>query len=284
MALMLKSTVLSCRMGRDLEYFRCGSGVPLLVVNPYGIDPTIWQPVFDLLDERFESITWRCRGFVEEESAFRFKVTDHAEDAAEILKHAESEGVHVISWCGGAKVALELYASTPELVRSLTFVAPNFAPVKGCEDKINRWQRNLTRMATIVCARPEMARAVLQSFSASPEGKQLNDELDSDIEQIHRDLISAPFQNEQCMVNYLHMILDYQFHDCTNILRNVRVPTLLLKPTNDRVVDPALCDVGAEMIRGSINSELRGAGHFCIVDRPEEITRLLETFVCAQSG
>jgi len=59
----------------------------------------------------------------------------------------------------------------------------------------------------------------------------------------------------------------------------IRVPTLVLCGSQDRVTPPALSHVLTQMIPGAQQSRIEGAGHLGNIERPAEFDTLVGAFI-----
>src|SRR5687767_8173138 len=124
---------------RSLRYFVYGSGPEvLLLVNAFGLTMDFWPKMARALREDFTMMVLDKPGSLQDETRIprtyystESSVEDYISAAAGVLAYEQVSRCHVVSWCSGAKFAMELAHASPELVRSLSFITPSFAGVEG---------------------------------------------------------------------------------------------------------------------------------------------------------
>src|SRR5690554_1296703 len=86
-----------------------------------------WQPTMLALPEDVHALAIDLRGFGDSESlpvdATR-GLSDFADDVASVLDELGIRSAHIVGWSMGGGVAMQLLLDEPELVASLTLVAP----------------------------------------------------------------------------------------------------------------------------------------------------------------
>lgn len=105
----------------ELEFEVRGAGDPLLLIGtgPFrdSFGPLVAEPA---VVAACRTIRYRQRGQVQDHQAGRpVPFTEHAADAAELLRHLEVPAAHVAGHSTGAAIALQLALDHPERVRSL---------------------------------------------------------------------------------------------------------------------------------------------------------------------
>src|SRR6185436_6642300 len=109
---------------------------------------------------------------------------------------------HVVSWCGGSKLALALARRRPEAVSSLALLAPSFAGegVDGGDGEgDSAFETSLATMCQVVermpAAAPGMARAMqamLSRTAAPAPGSAADDPTGATVFALH-DRVTAPW-------------------------------------------------------------------------------------------
>jgi pimeloyl-ACP methyl ester carboxylesterase len=268
----------TCRLGRPLPYITTGSGPDLVIVNAYGIATTLWDPLVDLLAREFRVIIWNMRGFTPNEHDLGFSLTDHVDDLLEILGRAAAGPVHMLAYCSGAKVALATYSRAASAIRSLAFVGGNFWPMAGYGEMTCRFATNLRKLAIMIKKRPFMAGIVARMMTSKILVLPMVAENMSVIAKEYRDLVVAPFASKGSVATYTKLVLDFFEIDTTAYLDAVRVPTLVIGAQADRCVDPELSSAAAARIRGAQYLPVPGFNHFCMMEAPEQLARVVSQF------
>jgi pimeloyl-ACP methyl ester carboxylesterase len=100
-----------------------GTGAPILLIHGSGFDLCTWGRTYDELARDHRVIAYNRRGYHGSGAQTR-RWTDHAEDAAALLRLLDASPATVVGHSAGAIVALELVARQPKLVTSLVLLDP----------------------------------------------------------------------------------------------------------------------------------------------------------------
>ena len=113
--------------GVELEYERHGAGHPVLLIHgafiPDGMRPFGGQDAL----ESFELISYHRRGFAgSSRPPGPTTIADHAADAIGLLDHLGVDRAHLVGHSSGAAIALEMAATDPSRVASLSLLEPPY--------------------------------------------------------------------------------------------------------------------------------------------------------------
>ncbi|NEE01534.1 alpha/beta fold hydrolase [Phytoactinopolyspora halotolerans] len=110
----------------ELEFHSAGQGPPVLLIHggntARGFEPLARQP--ELVD-RYQ-VVWYCRRGYAGSSPVTgsTSIAEQAVDALQLIDHLELDGIHLIGHSLGGQIALELAATAPDRIRSLTLMEP----------------------------------------------------------------------------------------------------------------------------------------------------------------
>lgn len=270
------TTIAARRMG-------AGSGTPLLLVTSIGAGLSPWRRTLRELAKNRPIITWDLRGLFDSSAGAsdRFDVAAHSEDALAVL---QAEGVvdfDVVSWSTGCPIAIELAASEPERVRSLTLVSGGYGHRLG----------RLFRHLEVTSAFPVVAgvakhfsgtlQPVIQRFAGRPE-------LPGIVRQSGFVTASAD------LPAFVDMVRGMAENDVKTLLRiyeevvgeslyeravAVQSPTLLVVGERDQFTPLRMVE---RMQRSMPNATLEiyeGATHFLPFEQPKRLAEDIEDFL-----
>jgi len=269
----------TCRLGRPLSYIEAGSGPDIVIVNAYGVSTQLWKPVVERLGRTNRVLLWDMRGFADGERDLRFKLADHAADLLEILDHAGSSSPHFLAYCSGTKVALTAYGKIKDKVQSLVFVGGNFWPMADVGPMRCRFATNLYNLAQMIEKRPFMAPVVVTMMRGKIISLPSVTENMNLIPEEYRDLVVGPFTSKEAVRTYAGLVMDYYSVDTTPSLDALSAPTLVIGAQADTVVDPYLSTAAAARIPGAEFVEVDDFNHFCMVEAPDRLAKLVAEFV-----
>lgn len=111
--------------GTELRYFVAGeSGPHLVCVNALGQDLLVFSRLVEQLARDYRVVAWKPRGTFEPEQPVT-TLWDQVSDLRRILDAESVRDCALVSWCSGAKVAIELARRAPESARSSSPTAPS---------------------------------------------------------------------------------------------------------------------------------------------------------------
>src|SRR5690606_32531786 len=102
-------------------YFSRGSGDLIVFLHPIGTDKSLWEPVVDILQDRYRLLAIDFRGHGDSDTpSAPFTLADLAGDVAELLSILGGGKAAVVVGCSmGGMVAQELALSDNGLIRGI---------------------------------------------------------------------------------------------------------------------------------------------------------------------
>ncbi len=225
--------------GIDLYYESRGSGDVLLLIPGLGGDVAEYRKVIDGLTRHLCVIALDNRGSGRSDKPDTpYTIEMMADDAAGLLGVVAPGPVHVLGHSLGGRVAMGLALRHPECVKSLLLVS------------------------TSARAPPETRRRV-QFLGAFWRRNPLLQRLDP---------------HPQPYYAFLRQLEASRSYDATPRLSEIRVPTLILQGTRDRLAPPALAQEMHSRIVGSRLVTLRG-GHLLPFTHSDACVQAIWDFV-----
>ena len=260
--------------GRELFYFRRGSGTPVLLIQGMAGHHQIWgDELVDGLAQNFEVIVYDHRGVGDSTDVpGNFTIADLADDAVGLLDSLDIGSAHVFGISMGGAIAQQLVVSHPERVRGLvlgctfsggprsTLDAPG--PMAMLQAMSTRDLDQITRAAFIANHSPTFAAdsANLAAFT-------------------ERSLAVRMTAN-----TIMRQVQAAALHDVSAQLPSVQAPTLVLHGTADDMVRYSNGVALAELIPNATLHTFEGVGHLFWWERPQETIALAtEHFRAADS-
>ena|SRR2546430_9472223 len=244
--------------GGRVHVLRGGTGEPLLFLHAAG-GAGQWLEFHELLAQRFEVIAPDHPGFGGSDEFPDVEAIDdlvyHYLDA---IKELGLDRPHVVGASFGGWVAAELAVHSPRLVRSLVLLSA--AGLRLPEHPI----ADLFLMTP-----PQLVDALFQDPAKSPFPT------DPDIDQVlafYRDMTGlarfswVPFLNNPKLERRLHRIT---------------APTLVVWPSEDKLVPIAHGRRYAELIPNAVFAEIEDCGHAMYFERPAEFAEITARFLGA---
>ena len=113
----------------ELHYERQGDGSPLAFISGLGANRGLWNPVVEILRDRYECITFDNRGIGESSRPDSgYTISDLTRDTLGLLDSLSISTSHIIGMSMGGMVAQEIALERPGIVRSLILAGSMAAP------------------------------------------------------------------------------------------------------------------------------------------------------------
>jgi len=111
--------------GAELEYEVSGSGEPVLLIHGTGVATTFYPTMTEAALSGYRLIRYHRRGWAgSSRTTPPFLISDHAADAAALLKALGVQKAHIVGHSFGASTALQLALDNPALVHDIIIIEP----------------------------------------------------------------------------------------------------------------------------------------------------------------
>jgi 3-oxoadipate enol-lactonase len=249
------------RLGYRIGYAEAGSGdaLPIVFLHGVGSDRSVWHPQLEHFRRDRRTLAFDYSGYGESDPAPEGTTRD--DYAAAILSAMGELGIERAHVCGlslGGVIAIAMHAQAPDRCASL-ILADTFA-VHPDGPAIH--ERSLAASAHMRALAEGRADALL----AQPADPDVRSEI---VETMAR-IDPAAFRIGAEAV---------WLADQADRAAEIRVPTLVLCGSDDRVTPPALSRALVELIPGARYAEIAGAGHLTNLERPEAFDVAVSAFI-----
>lgn len=251
----------------QLHYERRGEGAPMLLVHGLGGHSGHWgEPFLGALQRDFELIVYDHRGIGRSADLGGVDVSTAslAADALALLDALEVPAAHVLGFSMGGMVAQELALRAPERVSTLTLGATSAG---GSQSKPTSGEVVQALTAAVLSGDRErvlqtgFGLVVSPAFAADPAHVAAFGEVAR----------SYPAELSLLMAQQAAVVA----HDAYGRLRELRVPTLVVHGTADRMLEHINGDLIASLVPGARLELLEGVGHLFYWEQPERSAALV---------
>jgi len=245
--------------GYAIGFDQAGDGIPIVFLHGVGSDKSVWHPQLAHFGVQRRAITFDYPGYGDSDRAPEGATRD--DYAAAILSAMNQLGIERAHVCGlslGGVVAIAMHALAPQRCLSL-ILADTFA--KHPEGPAI-YDRSLAASGDMRA----MAEARVDVLLAQPADRAVRSEVVATMARID----PMAFRIGARAV---------WLADQGARVAEIRVPTLVICGTADKVTPPALSLELAETIPGARYEEIARAGHLTNLERPDEFNALVEAFV-----
>ncbi|MDK3256080.1 alpha/beta fold hydrolase [Blastococcus capsensis] len=272
-----------------------------LYVHGLGGASTNWTDLAALLAVRFDGWAVDLPGFGRSQPPprGRYSIRGHVRAVVDVLEHVaaqpgEGHGrpVHLVGNSLGGLVSLLVAASRPDLVATLTLVSPAM-PVYRVPPAFSRAlllllvpgvptlaERRLAGVSPEASVR-SMVRACFGDPDAVPAGR-----IDQALQEM-RERAEQPWADRALARSMRGLITSYLRFGPANAwraARGLRMPTLVVWGSRDRLVDPALAPRLAAAVPDSRLMVIEGVGHVAMLEAAEPTARAVLAMVEEVAG
>jgi pimeloyl-ACP methyl ester carboxylesterase len=184
--------------------------------------------------------------------------------AETILKDFSGEA-DIVGWSMGAYIALEMARLAPDRMASLTLLNASARPESDAS-------RSARAEAAEAIAQHGLLRVFTERFNSVLHKPERVDPL------FKRRLIAESVRlGERTLRSQIGAMINRA--DMRTAIRAISAPTLVVTGARDRVAPPDCSEEIAAAIPGAILQILPDVGHCAPIEAPDEINRLIETFL-----
>jgi len=255
--------------GIEVYYELHGAGEPLLLIMGLGANATAWFYQVPEFSKQYQVIAFDNRGAGRSAKPNEpYTIPQMADDAAGVLEGLGIESANVFGMSLGGMVAQELTLRHPEKVRTLVLGGT----MAGGPSAVRAGPDFVQQMIAAAVMPLEQALTTGMKFLYSEAFLEANRE-----RLLKRALENAPLMAPPyALQRQLMAVMTFNTHER---LHDIRVPTLILTGTQDKIVPAANSRILAERIPGARLVEFEGAGHGFIVECAEETNRAVLEFL-----
>jgi 3-oxoadipate enol-lactonase len=258
--------------GLELNYERAGEGEPLLLIQGMSANHMAWgRPFRELLEERFEVVVFDNRGMgLSSRVAEQFSVAEMAGDTAGLLDALEIESAHVMGISMGGMVAQELALAHPERLRSLaigcSYCGGEGSALMGPAD----FQGLVAAMGS---GNQDLVLEAMYELNLSP-GFRAEPSRFAEFAEM---ATALPSPRETIALQLQAIVA----HDTNSRLPELRLPTLVIHGTEDRVLPYVNGKLIASLIPSSKLEIYDGVGHMFWWEQPDRTAGLVREHALA---
>jgi len=250
-----------------------GAGPPLLLLNGGLMSLTVWEPVASALAARHLVIRCDFRGQRLSPGEPPATLEGHARDVLALVDHLGLTHVHVVGTSFGAFVAVKLAARHPERVASLALVAATDRVEKGSAEEARGAALRQACRAVAEGGDGGLLLDLLAPQTYSPEWLAARPFF---LRERRQQVASLPPEWFRAAEAFLVAL---QGLDLRSELARIRCPSLVVGAELDRTFPPPASQALAAGLIGATLEIVEGAGHAVVVEAPDRVARILESFL-----
>jgi 3-oxoadipate enol-lactonase len=260
------------RIGR-LFYHEVGEGPPVLLWHSFLCDHTMWSAQVEALKDTYRLILIDGPGHGSSACPPEtFVLEDCASAALEVLDAAGAARAAVVGISWGSLVAMQLALRQPQRVTGLALLSTTGV----AESLFSKIQNGvLSRIARRYGVMRPLEPLMLSSLFSPGFPKRHPDICRKLLQGIRAADRIAFFRVMTAITRRASFIDD---------LATIRIPTLVVAGTADRITHPGQGERVAQRIPGARFVRLKGCGHLSVLEQPDTVNRLLREFLPIATG
>ena len=260
--------------GIEIAYDVAGEegGAAVVLIHGFPFNRSMWREQVEALRDRHRVVTLDLRGHGESEVvAGAATMEEAAQDIASLLDELNIKSASVAGLSMGGYVALAFYRMFPERVRSLVLADTR---AQGDTEEARR-----AREETAARALKEGMGVIADSMLPKLLAPATHENAPEVVARVREMILKTKPEGAAAALRGMAVRRDQ-----TELLKEIRVPALILVGGEDAITPPADSRAMQEKIEGSRLEVIEGAGHVSNLERPGEFNRALVSFLGGLPG
>jgi 3-oxoadipate enol-lactonase len=253
--------------GGELGYDVRGSGPPVLLLHAFPLGLGMWDDQARALSSAFQVVRFDARGFGGSPPGDGLLTMERiAGDAAALLDHLDLPAATVCGLSMGGYAAFAFARRHPTRLRGLVLADTKSSPDGD--------QAKRTRAEQADKVRREGPEAIADAVLPKLLGRTTHEQRPAVVARVRELILANPARGIADALAGLAARAD-----AAPVLREIRVPTLVVCGEEDVITPPADAEALQAGIAGSTLEVLPKAGHLANMETPEAFNRVLEAFL-----
>jgi len=243
----------------SIGFAEAGSGgTPIVFLHGVGSDKSVWAPQLAHFGRGCRAAAFDYPGYGESDFIAGANRDDFALAMLTAMDALEIQTAHVCGLSLGGVIAIAMHAIAPQRCQSL-ILADSFAVHPDGRGIYERSVAASTDLQALAEARVDVLLAQPADPEVRAEVVETMARIDPAAYRLGAEAVWLADQSDRAAA--------------------IRVPTLVLCGSGDKVTPPALSRELAALIPGARYAEIAGAGHLSNLENPEVFNRLVEEFI-----
>jgi len=268
-----------------------GEGEPLLLVEGLGYSSWMWFKQIPDLSREYKVIVFDNRGVGNTDKPdMEYSVEMMADDAAGVLKTLDIESANILGISMGGFIAQEIALKYPNVVKSLVLGSTSFSGRDVMHKGSNSLLGAFVELWGIMPAMLEFSgkgnSPMTNSFDVNLEKKIryglslafTPEYFDSHADEIDR-IVEWRLANPQPFYAWKRQLRAGMKFDATDRVPQIKVPSLVVTGSEDRIVPPESSKRLSELIPDSRFIQIEGTGHLSFIEKAPEFNKIVLSFL-----
>lgn len=259
----------------EINYIMEGAGEPLVLVHGFGTKLQGWHFQIEFFKKLMKVIALDNRGVgCSSRPNYPYSMDLFIEDLHNLLVYLEIN--QKINLCGismGGMIAQHYALKYPNELKTLILCATSEKLGKGAHKVIDGLREidNLSLEEKMFIMFPYI---ISRKFEKKlREDKQLLDSIKEDI------VFITPCKNPTTIKDYENQMVAVENHDTGDLIDKIRIPTLILGGSKDRLIPIHHQQSLHEKIANSKLEIIKGCGHAFTIENPNQVNKVIWDFI-----
>ena len=257
----------------EINYFIDGKGEPLVFIHGFGTKYQGWNPQISYFKKKMKVIALDNRGVGESSRPnYPYTIDMFVEDIKILLNHLNiQDKIHLCGISLGGMIVQNFALKFPEMVKSLILCATSAYYTPGPLMESFELIRELSMEEKVEALLPfTHSRVFIKKLK---EDQDLFDSIKND------SLFITPMRNPTRFQDYMNQANSMNTHDTRDLLKLIKIPTLIIGAQKDRLIPPLHQKFLHENIDGSKLEIIKGCGHAFTIEAPDDVNELIWNFI-----
>ncbi|OVE82343.1 hypothetical protein BVY03_01130 [bacterium K02(2017)] len=289
MPIKVKQKHLKSFDGTKIGYQVIGNGkIPFVLCNGLGGTSHTWSPLYENLSKKFTFITWDYRGIFTSEAPqdlSHLTIEHHCKDLEMVLKKEKITKAIFGGWSMGVQVCLEYYRKHAKNFKGLFLINGTYGYVLKTALNSPLTKYILPSINQLIIKMMPTLQPKLQPLAKNVINSKDFLSIISKLGLVHKNFDSEIFTqlaHEMMDTNLTayHSIMDCIIgHDASDVLPQIKVPTLIISSTKDIITPSHTAEYMAEQIPKAELFIVNEGSHYSLLEFPEIITKRVQQFL-----
>ncbi len=252
----------------DMYFEQQGSGDDIVLISGLSADHHVWDTVYAALSKQYRVLRFDNRGAGQTDAPPRdYSVRQMANDAATLMKTLAIDKASIIGHSMGGYIAQQFAIDHADKTEKLVLITSRAKPSIAVQTLSETWQQMIAQgIEPSIVSKNAMALLFADDFLSRSE--QVDAYMTKKLANPHRQ--TAPGLAGQLAAS--------RHYDSSEILADIKVPTLVIGGEADRMLPLYNSQFLAENIPDAQLVVINGCGHMPQYEKPQQLLTLIRRF------
>ncbi len=254
-----------------------GSGPPIVLIHGTASYHFCWRNIYSILSKNHTVYVLDLLGAGESDKPVNasYSKKAHAERLIAVLQKLKISSVHLVGHSMGGEVAVHAALKSPELVKSLTLIAPD-----GFRKGVNSLVQSLARKGWLNWIFRQMLKR-------PPNPKMMSRMLGIPSEKLTPELLNGwikPYSDPNLPLVITKTLADNDTGIISNQVNKLTMSVLLIYGTNDKLIPHHVFESYENNLLDARIEKYEGFGHVLMEECPNKLAKSIFDFIASEEN